>query len=385
MFKLTGSVLAFSLVSFSAYAGISVPITSCYKLQNIAKDLSAHYYLTTDLDCYGAGFEPIQGVFTGSLSGKDTDGKIHSIKNIRIEAKPGKNGGLFDTIEGATVSDIRFDNIAVYSEDNTSRGLIAGRMSNATLVNISANNIEVRGETTSDSLSPWSKFGVAGGIAGFAGDSVFKSIHLTNVYVKQHMYAGGFVGDAYNLRIEKSSVKNLSEIWEWQRTEPFPEGMSFGGLIGKAGAAQIIQSSATGDIASPWEAGGLIGAAAWGVTIENSYSQVNVWSNHFAGGIIGRSYSTVNLKHVFATGHVDGDYGRGMIGSMKQHGDEPSNITEGYFDKDTTKREYSGDDGSKARSTKRMTKEHQRTFDVDKGWSREVWVFYTGEYPRLKM
>lgn len=169
MFKSMLALLSLVLAGH-AFAGISVPIHSCYNLQNMGVDLTAHYYLANDLDCFGANFDPILGTFKGRLSGKDESGKIHSIKNIRIEAKPGKNGGLFDTIDGATISDIRFENIAVHSQDNTSRGLIAGRLSRATLVNVSATNIEVRGETTADSLSPWSEFGVSGGVAGYAVD-----------------------------------------------------------------------------------------------------------------------------------------------------------------------------------------------------------------------
>lgn len=385
MLKLIGTLLAFFLIPFSAQAAINIPIYSCYNLQNMGTDLTAHYYLARDLDCYGASFDPIIGQFKGRLSGKDESGNIHIIRNIRIEAQPGKNGGLFESLDGATISDLRFDNIAVYSQDNTLRGLIAGKISKSTLVNVFASNIQIRGETTADSQSPWSKFGAAGGIAGFAGDSVISNVHLNFVYVKQHGHAGGMVGDASNLRIEKSSVKNLSHLWEWQRTEPYPEGMSFGGLIGKAVGVNISRCSATGSISGVWETGGLIGSARSGVMISNSYSRVNVNAYTYAGGLIGRSYDEVTLSHVYATGLVDGDHGRGMIGSEKQHGDEPSNVTEGYFDKDTTKREYSGDDGSKPRSTKRMTKEHPKTFDEDKGWSRDIWIFPTGQYPSLVM
>lgn len=386
MFRNISKIFFLFLIIFSTQAHADqIPIYSCDELQNISKNLSAEYYLANDLDCHGLSMEPVQGTFKGKLSGKDNTGTMHIIRNLEMRAKRGADGGLFAQIQGATISDIRFENISVYSDDNTSRGLIAGHISKATLNNISGKNIQIRGATTYDSFDPWSQWGRSGGIAGFAGESTFSNIHLTDVQVKQHTYAGGLVGETFILRIDNCSVKNLSSLWEWQRTEPYPEGMTFGGLIGRAAGADITRSSATGSISGVWATGGLIGTASWGVNIENSYSHVNVHAYTYAGGLIGRSFSTVTLSHVYATGHVQGSEGRGMIGSKKQHGDTPSVVTEGYFDKNTTKRENSGDDGSQARSTKRMTKEHPKTFSAEKGWSREIWVFPTGEYPSLKM
>ena len=100
-------------------------ITNVYELQNMSKDLSAHYALANDIDASvtvswnsGAGFAPVgtsSKPFTGSL-----DGQNHTIKGLFINRSTAAIIGLFGKISGSV------KNVGLVSIDITGSNCVGG-------------------------------------------------------------------------------------------------------------------------------------------------------------------------------------------------------------------------------------------------------------------
>ena len=155
------------------------------------------YYLTNDLDFTGFTWEldsvnnrkTFKGVF---------DGNDHTISNLTIfsDNDSYKYLGLFPRLVGATVKNLRLDNVnmvidsSVYLSRTYRSGLIA-----ATITGISEiSNITITNSSVMSSKGPGSG-GIVGYISGTSSEVTIKNIKATNLQVLSFgYYTGGIVG-----------------------------------------------------------------------------------------------------------------------------------------------------------------------------------------------
>lgn len=378
-----------------AYAA-PIMIASCAQLKGISPHSQAHYQLSNNIECKGVEFFPI-GPFSGTLEGNG-----YTIANLTVQKNTEPNAGLFTTLGSATVTamikNIHFVNAKVIGADDTHRGLIAGGAYNADISNITVDKLKI------ESGGDKPRSAASGGLLGVAENTTLFNIHLFNgIHINKNQYAGGLIGIAKeNTVIEQSTVIKLS-------SGGFDCGSgktcAFGGLIGFVDnnsaeeKVTINQSSATGEIYTKKNAGGLIGLvqATASLDISNSYAIVTVSNKcnsdggclaKYAGGLIGRAENNdvgvsgiINLQYVYAAGEIavfSETGGKGVVG-----GDHNSPATrviayESYFDTEATAHHHSGDRGSIGLNTKQM-----HNADYFQGWNSAIWTIRSGQYPRL--
>ncbi|MBU0484080.1 MAG: hypothetical protein KKB30_06155 [Proteobacteria bacterium] len=149
---------------------------------------------------------------------------------------------------------------------------------------------------------------------------------FTPVGYNPAIFTGGFDGLGHtidNLYINRPSI---SQIGMFSRVENSTlrnvglvggsvTGLSAGSLLGWArGGVTISNAYATGDVTSPYGAGGLVNAMSRS-TISNSYATGNVTgSGNYVGGLVGDGTGTISNS--YATGSVtgSGDYVGGLAG-----------------------------------------------------------------------
>ena len=89
-----------------------------------------------------------------------------------------------------------------------------------------------------------------------------------------------------------------------------------GGLVGENNAGAILNSYATGSVATGGDMGGLVGLMAGG-SVTTSYATGNISGNNNVGGLVGRNISSSNISNSFGAGNVTaaGSTAGGLIGS----------------------------------------------------------------------
>jgi hypothetical protein len=232
------------------------------------------YYVMNDITLTGS-FTPIGATttFKGKLYGQN-----HKITGLSISS--GTNVGLFSSTDGATISDLYLENIAVSGSSN-----VGGLVGNAIATTIS--NCMVSGSITATSGAT-SVGGIAGAVTSttnITGCSTFGTINT------ERTPTGGIVGIAKdNITLNISNCYNTSKITG-----------AAGGIIGSiagtqtlAGTANITNCYNTGDITSVTSgsvnnayAAGIIGGAGktataggnFTVTIANCYNTGKMSSN----------------------------------------------------------------------------------------------------------
>ena len=240
-------------------------ITDVHQLQNMSKDLSAHYQLINDIDASitrnwndGSGFDPIGNesvIFGGGL-----DGQGFIIDRIFVNRTDSYGVGLF------------------YGIDN---GVL--------IENISLENISIKG------------YGIIGGIAGFNHDGIIDRCY-TDGYIEGQFEIGGIVGRSdYNGKIKfcRSAVELIGDN-------------AMGGVVGW-NKGYIESSYTEGRIESNSVCGGVVGCHRYG-QITNSYSTMHV-NGSTCGGLVGyvfsgsvvKSYSTGRVSGASKTGGLIGD------------------------------------------------------------------------------
>ncbi len=392
-------------------------ISSCQDLQNIPTNSTAYYTFTQDIDCSGIDFRPIP-YFLGVLDGDKGNGERYTISNLTINAEPnsGKNAGLFERILGnylyadktTQIKNLHFINAAVYSDTNTYRGLLAGSADYSLFENITVKGLIVTGNNTGGN-HPIAFEPSTGGLVGYTSYIDFSNIALHNVTLMlqgSEYYAGGIVGQEWprsgvtNLgsQFKQVSVTNLSidaKACDHDLNEVYSCGA--GGLIGQvsgSGQVGIEESAVIGKIYARYNAGGLIGhfpEVNWAeeglppTIINNSYTDVLLESDQYAGGLIGNAPNNdnvkINMSYVYAAGPVNvkgEDGGRGMVGNKGKSSNRVL-TTEGYFDKDNTGKEYSGDRGSQRLSVTKMM--DPATYAT---WNTDIWCIAPNIYPSLR-
>ncbi|HLF66133.1 MAG TPA: hypothetical protein VI522_00795, partial [Gammaproteobacteria bacterium] len=425
-------VLSFFLYGYANAQVAGIPIANCIDLKNIALDMTANYYLMSDLDCAAEEanpFRPIEGVFIGTLNGHG-----HAISHIDIINENGeksKSTGLFRELgPQSKISNIDFHEISLIAHDDALRGLIAGTATGP----VEVHNVHIQGlQILRYDLSrpPYlpdkqKDIGVSGGIFGLTtGDVLLDDVHIgEEVLMQQNAFVGGLIGAAQgHTLIVRSSATQL-RIQGGKTCDNPQNECGFGGLIGLIGKfepskhkakhmqadmrqhyhVKIHQSYAKGSGISHKNMGGLVGLVKLdrSLQIRNSYSTVDITCGNtgtafdsckYAGGIIGQAkqgsgQQPISLENVYAAGLVDLDgdeHGRAIIGHGQQAGStrvkSPAN-TQSYFDTDTTQKQHSGDKVSKGLPSVEMQvaapDREDRPFFA---WDGSIWFFKNGYYP----
>lgn len=253
------------------------------------------FTLSNDIDMSGISFVPIPEYGYASLPNGVTapvfNGQNYTISNLTTS-----NGGLFSSVFHSTVKNLKLDTVTA----NGSGALAVGAQ-NATISNITANDVDVIGN------GQWT-----GGLVGSATWVTFNNVHVTGQstvdtpHINSNRNLGGLVGRIVDSTITASS--SSADI-------SYAEG-NIGGLVGEIVRSQVSDSHATGDISGYLDAGGLVGTTEGGTSaISDSWASGKVTGYSRVGGLVGF------LKHgsvtgSYATGDVTGSYQNigGLIG-----------------------------------------------------------------------
>lgn len=232
-------------------------IYNASQLDDIRKNLLAHYRLMADIDLIGREWTPIgnnNNPFKGSF-----DGNGHKIKNMSILTYNNTYQGLFGfyypTNSYDTIKNIRLENVKINSSNYSYVGAIAGYISNGGSI-----------------IGCY----VSGTIAG-------------------NEYAGGFVGYLSGGRIENcQSQVNVNTLNSY-----------CGGIAGYISSVTISGCFSSGKINGNGSyTGGITGYNNYS-TIQNCYSTSSVYGNSsYTGGITGYNYNSSIIQNCYSTGRV---------------------------------------------------------------------------------
>lgn len=174
-------------------------------------------------------------------------------------------GGLAGYVNNSTVSNTS-GQIDVIS------GSVAGGLLGAAVFNSSVSNSSASSDITSLT---------AGGLVGFLNQS-----SVTDSYASGTVEGTGIPADS-------SVTIGNSEI---------PQEAA-GGLIGDAHGSEVFLSYAVGDVSGPFRAGGLIGTARDGSSVNETFSTGTVYSENVAGGLVGLLINS-SVRDLSMTGEV---------------------------------------------------------------------------------
>ena len=312
-------------------------IEDVHDLQNINRDLDAHYKLANDINASetlewnnGSGFEPLgkETPFTGSFNGNDKMiselfvsrrgtnyvgifsriGEKGVIRNLVLVNNSVSGEWYVGTVAGENNGLVEKSDISSNVYGKTFIGGITGR-NNGTISNVNVTT-KVRGTAA-----------VGGAVGSASSESSVKNMYGTS-NIKGSGELGGLIGLNYGI-IENSHSNG--KIFE----EP-PKGIAqgcgglvssnfgiirnssassnvngyyhVGGLV-KANYGTLEYSYSKGDVIGVENVGGLVGVAYKG-RISNTYSIGNVLARHKnAGGLVGRNNATI--YNSYALGDVD--------------------------------------------------------------------------------
>ncbi len=263
----------------SGTSGDPYIIYNCLQLQNMESELSAHYELGRDIDCFdtinwngGEGFDPV-GTFTGSL-----DGNNYEISDLYIN-RPGENNiGLFGISD--TDYNIGIRNLGMVDSDITGDryvGGIAGYSYDGQIINVYNTGSVLGGSHV-------------GGIVGYTQDLIENSYNTGSITGSGNSI-GGIAGE--NNAVPITNSYNEGEI---------NGGSTVGGIAGYNNAG-IHSSRNTGSVSGDNTVGGIAGSS-W-MPSSNIYNTGDVNGGSYVGGIFGDLY--VDLTNAYNTGSVTGD------------------------------------------------------------------------------
>ncbi len=225
-----------------------------------------------DLSKYVDGESVISTQFTGTL-----DGNNYVISGNR---KP-----LFNSLNGATVENIKIQN-ALISTEAENIGVLSKQVEDSTITNVVIENSTVN---ATDNV---------GGIAGILDNSILKNVHTKGIVINANAYVGGLAGCARNGssiqetsvnakvvsygtdvgtfigRVENSKINNCYAVGNLVNNIVLKENC-VGGFVGKADSATLNNNFVGVDMEAPETSGGFIGEAVNAVNINNNLSLTN--------------------------------------------------------------------------------------------------------------
>lgn len=299
-------------------------ISTSEQLKNIENDLNASYKLINDIDLTydtsnengifynnGEGWNPIQGIFKGTLNGNRK--KIIGLKQHN-NSKPGT--GLFNRVLDANIYDLDIIDVKItYSRSSTYEypssmkiGTIAWYIENSKL-----NSVNLSGEIEIiNNEAHYSSTDISDRVGGFASTisgcdlvNCTNSINIKSTFPGKY---GGFAAIASNQNNLTFCVNNgnIQAI----NTECM-ENYHIGGLVAfvERGTTyfipgtNFISCTNNGKLTGKSVAGIVSYSDCGNITFCNNYGELNIFSND-SGGIIGEAHRT-NIEECFNIGTLN--------------------------------------------------------------------------------
>ena len=260
---------------------------------------SGSYALTKDIDLGGAEWTPIS-TFSGTLNGNG-----HTISNFKIDAVTNgiERAGLFGTLTGATVTDLKFSNVTV-------TGMVEGYNANAKQLTAGVLAGYVSGAATISKICVDDTCkvsgGMAGGIVGVMMGGTLNSISYcynaasVTAGTVADMFAGGITAVAAN-----TSVSYCENVGTIGTTAASGTNVQIGGIVGRAGwgsAPSVSYSVNKGAVNACHTGGGLMGVIRVnGTSAENCVSLTSFGSGlkDWSGMLGGRLYNTATFTSCY--------------------------------------------------------------------------------------
>ncbi|MBE6139761.1 MAG: hypothetical protein E7174_04635, partial [Firmicutes bacterium] len=285
--------------------------------------------LNCDIDLLNEEWTPISENFKGTFNGNG-----HIISNLKITQIAENQVGFFSKLSGATVENLKFNNITINSSTSQDIGTLAGSTSGTTIINrISINNAILNGTS------------FAGGLIGSAGGTTtVNEINITNSQITATgTDTGGVIGIG-------GGVLTISNV--------------FADIDVEAQAKGIAESLVT-------DSGGILGnynGSAGNIIMSNL-----IYIGKFKSdkkGWLGTS----------ANGYTGAIYGRIGTGSMNDSLSGNMDKSTWFYNKDTIGTSYSA---QLNKGTGKTTLELHSSSTYDSSWS--AWnTNVSGSYPILK-
>ncbi|MEG1647717.1 MAG: prepilin-type N-terminal cleavage/methylation domain-containing protein [Bacilli bacterium] len=305
----------------------------------------------------GDSTHPFKGTFVG-------DG--HLIDNIYINRTAESYLGLFSSLDGAKISDLKLKG-EINGNNNT--GLLAGAAYNSNIVNVDVNMTSEYICTNCLDLN-------IGGLIGFARNIILKKINSNSTINIQANNIGGVIGWLENSQnitdinssvtingnnrigaafgmVSSSSISNIisngkvtgikdvggivgtiqntSNVLKSNNKASIIGTNKVGGLVGNFIGSKLELSYNNGEVSGGNEVGGLVGGTSDSI-VNNCYSWGNVKGNSDVGGLIGGSLS-ISLNNSYSVGNVIGStlLTGGLVGNLTN-----STIKYSYFNLNKT-------------------------------------------------
>ncbi|MBY0538214.1 hypothetical protein K2P47_02335 [Patescibacteria group bacterium] len=311
MFGTQFSTAGHQFSSGSGTAADPYVIADCTELQSIddePENLYAHYILAGDIDCSGIpSFETIGNYndftdtyapFRGWL-----DGQGYTISNVSVGTAGTEHNGIFASIQGASIRNLRLDTITV--NGSSYLGALAGEADHSALIGISVTNSTI---TSQNSGSIY-----VGGLVGLALTSSFYGISVATTTVTTafsspttNVHVGGIAG---NINGFSTIERSMSQATVTANVS------AVGGLVGSISYASTITNSYSTAVVSGYNrVGGITGAFdTRGIDsyIDSTYSDasttatfINANVGGINGGLIGVSTADLHISNSFVVGRV---------------------------------------------------------------------------------
>jgi hypothetical protein len=275
-------------------------------------------------------------IFTGNITGTDTG---------LAGAESNYLGGIAGYVETSTLTDVSANStikgfeylggIAGYFYSSSSvvgatfEGFVIGETWLGGLAGeiygdgstFEASDVHVNATITGQDKKVQRYYSSAGGIAGDVYEAVFRDVHFTGGISAAQGQAGGLFGLIVEGVVSGSSSNG---------TLTSPSG-SLGGVAGYADLVTLEKTFSTMDITGTEDLGGLIGYCD-DSDLSDVYSRGSVTGTDDVGGLIGDMIGGTSVTRAFATGEVSGtgDVG-GLIGSSSA-----SSVTNSFWDLTTS-------------------------------------------------
>ncbi|MBQ5717365.1 MAG: hypothetical protein IIV63_06290, partial [Clostridia bacterium] len=274
-------------------------------------DAGAYYKLGADITLnegvLDADYNLNSGTFTSWTSGGTFsgvfDGDGHTIYGFYSTQQ---NGGLFSTVKG-TIKNLKMKD-AAYKLTWTVFGILASKVSGATIENVEVDGAIIGNQTGNDQQSRGIMVGR--GSADFIGCIVRGKVVSTNVATVQR--CGGFIGVAdsttnFTNCVNYADLGDLSQVGGFAGLSTgainFTDCINYGNITSSTAYASYLGNSAEGHSSA---AGGFVGVVYKGhPNFTRCANEGTIIGDSYAGGLIGVAlnyYHTITLNNIYNIG-----------------------------------------------------------------------------------
>ncbi len=318
-----------------------------------ANDSNCKVMLFADIDLNDLGTDGTGSNWSAVANGSDNftgtlDGNGYSISNLKINKENEDNQSFLGRTKDATIKNLSLDNVSISGRSNTAAlsgtadnitvsdcevsGTIEGGIRTGGLIAVNSNGSEISGCTTYATVK--SDQPLTGGLIAENKDSTVSNCE-SYANVKGYQNVGGLIGQNYNGTVSDSKSHatvegtngvgglvggnlNGGKVENCISYANIKGNNVIGGLVGNNEQAEVNNCSSTGNVNGVSNTGGLVGANSNNGTISNSKTTAVVSGTNSLGAFLG-VYNSGTLKY--------NEYCSAVNGSMKPVGyglDSPS-------------------------------------------------------------